>query len=105
MKVSGVIPADIIDEFLGQCRRNSFERMEMCVEQLLLRGFSGYQFVLQLHDAVVIGNEHEFSDGQKAAIAEKIAVVDHRLMAGADEYLQLVDLGCAVTKALSGIKD
>ncbi|CAG0915751.1 unnamed protein product [Notodromas monacha] len=100
-EVSGTVPTQIVADFIAVCKRNSFEKMELSVEDLLSKGFSGYQFLIQLHDWVVTMNEHEFSCGLKATVTEKIAVVDHRLMAGGDEYLQLLDLGCVMIKALS----
>jgi len=49
--------------------------------------------LLQLHDIIVPAEE--VTDKQKSAICERLAVVDKRLMDGADEYLQILDL-CTV---------
>ena len=77
------------------------------VDIMMCEGFSGHQLISQLHDHMV--NGYNFSleervplshrkisqvenacltDQQKSAIAERLAVAEHCLLEGADEYLQ-----------------
>jgi len=63
------------------------------LQDLMAEGHSAGQIVLQLHDVIV--PSRDLSDAQKSAICERLAVVDKRLMDGADEYLQVLDL-CTV---------
>ena len=75
---------------------------------MMCEGFSGHQLISQLHDHMV--NGYNFSleervpltyqniaqvenacltDQQKSVIAERLAVAEHCLLEGADEYLQV----------------
>ena len=77
------------------------------VDIMMCEGFSGHQLISQLHDHMV--NGYNFSleervpltyqniaqvenacltDQQKSVIAERLAVAEHCLLEGADEYLQ-----------------
>ena len=68
---------------------------------MMCEGFSGHQLISQLHDHMVNGNNFSLeerktaqvenaclTDQQKSAIAERLAVAEHCLLEGADEYLQ-----------------
>jgi hypothetical protein len=68
-----VIPDGVIDGFVSACRSNKFDKMDAAIGSLLTCGYSGYQFLLQVHNQL-IAQEHDFSDGQKAVMGEKIAV-------------------------------
>lgn len=48
----------------------------------------------QLFDIVV--NDDELNDEHKAAICDKLGLCEYRLLDGADEFLQLMDLGCTI---------
>ena len=64
----------------------------------MAEGYSVVQFIDQLHSRVVDdGGDGDgmMSDRQKSAVCEALAVNEFRLLDGASEYLQLVDL-CAV---------
>ena len=62
----------------------------------MAEGYSVVQFIDQLHSRVVEDDgDGMMSDRQKSAVCEALAVNEFRLLDGASEYLQLVDL-CAV---------
>ena len=68
--------------------------MQAYVDEFMAEGYSVVQFIDQLHSRVV-EDDGMMSDRQKSAVCEALAVNEFRLLDGASEYLQLVDL-CAV---------
>ena len=69
--------------------------MQAYIDEFMAEGYSVVQFIDQLHSRVVDDEEGMLSDRQKSAVCEALAVNEFRLLDGASEYLQLVDL-CAV---------
>ena len=69
------------------------------MNDITCEGFSGAQLINQLHDRIVLSDD--FSDLQKSAMAEKIAVCSSRLLEGANEYLQLIDLCSTIMKEMA----
>ena len=121
-EISGVIPERYVEGLLEVCQLNSYERLQVHrlaqsdssqlfyfqeqVDIMMCEGFSGHQLISQLHDHMV--NGYNFSleeraplsqvenacltDQQKSAIAERLAVAEHCLLEGADEYLQATSI-------------
>lgn len=90
IEIFGVIDEEVILNLFNSCRSGSFERLDRTVKDLMLDGNSAGQIILQLHDFVVPSDD--LNDQQKSLICERIAVIDKRLMDGANEYLQIMDL-------------
>lgn len=90
LEVGGVIPEEIILQLFEVCRSDSYEKLDKTLKEIICEGHSGMQILLQIHQLVM--TTEELDDHQKSIVAEKIAIVDKRLMDGADEYLQLMDL-------------
>jgi replication factor C subunit 2/4 len=88
--IAGVIPDKWIDKLFDVCQSKIFENLEAYVNDMTCEGFSGAQLINQLHERIVISDD--FSDLQKSIICEKLAVSSSRLLDGANEYLQLLDL-------------
>ena len=78
------------------------------VDIMMCEGFSGHQLISQLHDHTVQNNSNIsnewvpsvcslvyqvenacLNDQQKSAIAERLAIAEHCLLEGSDEYLQV----------------
>ena len=95
-EVGGYVPKQYIDNFVDICRSKSYERLTECVSELIASGYSGSQFLLELHEWVVNCDESLLSDQQKAVISERIAYNDKRLLDGANEFLQILDVGAVV---------
>ncbi|KAF5269228.1 hypothetical protein FQR65_LT02529 [Abscondita terminalis] len=51
-------------------------------------------FLKQMNKIII--NSDEFTDKQKAVIGDKLGTVSYRLQDGGSEYIQLLDLGCAI---------
>lgn len=98
-EISGVIPDRYIEGLLEVCQLNSYDRLQEHVDSMMCEGFSGHQLVTQLHDTTV-GNAC-LSDPQKSGICEVLAVAEHCLLEGADEYLQVMSVATSIMKTLT----
>ena len=83
----------IFSGLIDVCRKNSFESVQNFADKLFCEGFSASQLIIQLHDRVVASGD--WSDSQKSSVCERLAVNESRLLDGANEYLQILDL-CSV---------
>ena len=81
------------------CRKNSFEDLESYVNDVTCEGFSAAQLINQLHDRVILSDD--YSDLQKSIMSEKLAICSSRLLGGANEYLQLMDLCSTMMKEIA----
>mmetsp|Transcript_90293 Transcript_90293/g.125460 ORF Transcript_90293/g.125460 Transcript_90293/m.125460 type:complete len:104 (-) Transcript_90293:80-391(-) len=100
MDVAGVIPEAIINNLITCCHSNSFDKVQLAVSEMVASGFAATAVISQLHDALILAPSSEVSDMAKARIAEKLAVTDRALADGADEDLQLLNVGAFVMKQL-----
>lgn len=89
-ELSGVVPREWLDRLVEACASRSFERVQAFADEFACEGFSVAQLFLQLHARTI--DDGGLSDGQKAAVCEALAVNEARLLDGANEYLQLMDL-------------
>ncbi|XP_053315209.1 replication factor C subunit 4 [Spea bombifrons] len=99
IEIAGVIPKETIDEILVTCQSGSFEKLENAVKSMINNGHAANQLINQLHDSIL--EREDFTDKQKAIIAEKLADVDKCLADGADEYLQMLGLFAVVMQQLT----
>jgi len=98
-EVAGVVPEKWVNGLMDVCAKSSFPDMQDYVDKMICEGFSGSQLIAQLHDKLV-ANE-EMDDGQKSAVAEVLAVNESRLLDGANEYLQIIDLCSIMMKQMA----
>ncbi|XP_064455549.1 replication factor C subunit 4-like [Ornithodoros turicata] len=89
-EVANVIPKSWVDRVLQVCSSSSYEKLQAVIEDFVLEGFAASQLFNQMHDIIVMSED--YTDKQKSVICEKLAVCDHRLLDGADEFLQIMDL-------------
>lgn len=97
LDVSGYIEPEVIDSWLKACLSGSYEQIQSSVQKLIADGYAANQLLNQIHD-ILIDNEH-LDDMKKSRIFEKLSICDKRLMDGASEYLQLMDVSCEIMKA------
>ena len=93
------IPDDTISSFLDTCKINDYDRVQEFAQHLVYSGHGAGQLFIQLQETILYNET--ITDAQKAAIIERIAIADHRLMDGADEHIQMMDVGAAVMQALT----
>jgi len=97
-EVAGYIPKQYIIDFINICQSKSYEKLATFIDNLIGDGYSGTQFLLQLHEWVIETDELLLSENHKSLISEQIALNDKRLLDGADEYLQILDIGSVILK-------
>jgi len=100
-EISGVINDHHVDGLLDVCQLNSYERLQIFVENLMLEGFSASQLIGQLHTKLV--TNPVLTDRQKSKIEGKLAVAEHCLIEGADEYLQIMAIANHIMKTLATV--
>lgn len=89
-EVAGVIPNNVIGFLLRACKQNSFKSIQEAASEAVAEGFAVDQLLVQMQGMVL--EDDSITDLQKAHILIRIAEADHKLIEGADEYLQLLDV-------------
>lgn len=91
IEISGVIPEKALEPLLKNVAENAgFNVVRSSVQSLLAQGYAMNGVLDRLCEAIT--GDARLSGGQKAAICERIAVAEKRLLDGADEELQLLDV-------------
>lgn len=90
LEIAGILDDKVLINILDTCAMGKFEKVELCVQNMIYEGYSCVQVISQLHDHLI--ERADISDSKKALIFEKIAQIDNNLIEGADEYLQLLDI-------------
>lgn len=98
LEITAVVPDEYMSRLMAVCLGNKYNDIEAFVDDLQLEAYSAGQLLDQL--STIIINDYEIKDRSKAVILEKLAVCSARLHDGASEYIQLIDVLCAVAKAL-----
>ena len=98
-ELSGVIPEEWMNKLMEAAGFNSYERIQKFVEDIMAEGFSITQLIGQLHGMVI--EDPNLSDRQKSVVCEMLAVNEARLLDGASEELQLMDLCSVLMKTLA----
>ncbi|KZT52474.1 P-loop containing nucleoside triphosphate hydrolase protein [Calocera cornea HHB12733] len=110
-EIAGVIPDAVAGRFAASLgvegedvdvdmdvKTKGYDGVRKAVQELVLGGYSATQVLSQLHDIIIL---HPLITGQqKSRCALIFAEVDKNLSDGADEELQLLDMGLRVWKAL-----
>lgn len=122
LDVAGQVPQEVVQQLLAACRLGSFSRLQQVVSDIIAEGYAAQQVLLQLQEEVLAapgpaaeepaqgnpaqqqqrGRQQAISGTQRAVICEALAVADKCLVDGADEFVQLLNVGAQVLKALGG---
>ncbi|THH08203.1 hypothetical protein EW145_g2869 [Phellinidium pouzarii] len=115
-EIAGVVPDDVVNAFgrvlgveiLGndddmdmddeKRRQKGFDAVRANVKELMREGYSAAQLLSQLHDIVIL--HPTLNAKQKALCAMAFAEADKALCDGADEELQILEVGLKAHKAL-----
>ncbi|WZZ58384.1 hypothetical protein YC2023_058491 [Brassica napus] len=100
LNVSGVVPLEVVKRFFTACKSGDFDIANKQVDNIVAEGYPASQIINQLFDIVVEAGD-DITDNQKAKICKCLAETDKRLVDGADEYLQLLDVASNTITALS----
>ncbi|XWS21665.1 hypothetical protein CRYUN_Cryun30bG0074000 [Craigia yunnanensis] len=98
ISVSGVIPQEVVEALYAACKGSNFDLANKSVNNVIAEGYPVSQMLSQLFDVVVEADD--IQDEQKARICKSLAEADKRLVDGADEYLQLLDVASNTMRAL-----
>ncbi|CAE6461638.1 unnamed protein product [Rhizoctonia solani] len=109
-EIAGVVPDSVMNRFSSAIgvelpnegmdidTAKDFDGIRAEVHRIMQEGFSVAQLLSQLHDIVILHNT--ITSKQKATCAAVFAAADKALCDGADEELQLLEIGIGVWKAL-----
>lgn len=89
-EVAGTLPPDALAQVWEATRTGPFNKIAEAVRTVLALGYSTTMMLAQVYE-LVMGAE-DLSDVQRADMLLKLAKVDHALVKGADERLQLLDM-------------
>ena len=100
-EITGYIPEIVVTDFMKTCKeKKSYQLVEDFLEDLVAEGYSASQLITQIHDWI-LSDECDFTDTQLARIMNALAVAEHRLLEGANEFVQTFQVGSEIIQALS----
>jgi len=88
--VAGVIPSEVVEQFLKACFSNSFDQLQSAVTQVIADGYPVPALLVQVHSNLI--DIKDLSSLNMGKIAQKLAEAEHCLTEGADEFLQLLNV-------------
>lgn len=97
LEVAAIVPDNVVHGIYRELNGN-FEGLYRYAEELMCLGYQPDCIVFQLFDFFVARDE--ISDYKKAKIAEILAEADYGLIAGGNEYLQIVNTLTNIQKVI-----
>lgn len=97
-EVTGVIPKEWVDNFMKACASTDYNELRKYIEKMLYQAYSSSTFLEQFNEYMI--KSKKLDDKQKACIGQQLGLISFRLQDGGSEYVQLLDLGITVMKAL-----
>jgi replication factor C subunit 2/4 len=88
--LTGTVPTAEVEALLTAGRSGSYEAVLAGVEAVTAKGWPAIQLVAQLTDLLLA--DELLPERAKARILHRLGLVESRLLNGADEFLQLLDL-------------
>ena len=103
-EIAGVIPTPTIDALTSAMQDTKtpgvrFQTVEKVVKNMVADGWSANQTVSQLYERVIF--DETISDRQKYEIVGVFSEIDKRLIDGADEWMEMLDLCLRVSDILN----
>ncbi|KAL9079878.1 MAG: hypothetical protein Q9157_001280 [Trypethelium eluteriae] len=103
-EIAGVIPSPTIESLVSAMQSpkspgTRFQAVERVVRDMVADGWSANQTVAQLYERVVF--DETVSDRQKYKIVSIFSEVDKRLIDGADEWMEMLDLCLRISGILT----
>ncbi|TMW60652.1 hypothetical protein Poli38472_000694 [Pythium oligandrum] len=90
LAVAGLAPPEILESFWTSVASNNFDKMKTDVENILMSGYPVNTVLQQLSTDIL--NHTKLSDVQKAKLCLRVAEADKKLVDGASEHFQLMDV-------------
>jgi DNA polymerase III delta prime subunit len=99
MEVAGVIPPERIAGLLASTKGSSFRTLQSAAQEMI---YSAYPVdAILAHLLPVILSDATIGDAAKAKIAVRLAEAEHKLVQGADELLQLIDVCSFIAQSIA----
>ncbi|KAL9088727.1 MAG: hypothetical protein Q9165_006036 [Trypethelium subeluteriae] len=103
-EIAGVIPSPTIDSLVSAMQTpkspgTRFQAVESVVRDMVADGWSANQTVAQLYERVVF--DETVSDRQKYKVVGIFSEIDKRLIDGADEWMEMLDLCLRISGILT----
>ncbi|KAI8053460.1 P-loop containing nucleoside triphosphate hydrolase protein [Syncephalis plumigaleata] len=100
-EMAGTVPDDIIDNLMLSWQKSTttHDQLQAMVQQVILHGYSVTQILAQLHERLIASVE--LTSIQKARVALVFGEADKRLIDGADEHIQLLNILMSASRALT----
>jgi replication factor C subunit 2/4 len=87
-ELAGLPPANVVDALVEALQSNRFDTMKLAVEDVCAAGYSAQTMLGCLLQKFI--PSAELDELGRAKLAIRIAEAEHRMVDGADEYLQLM---------------
>ena len=85
-----VIPPERIVALVSACKGGTFRHIQSAAQEMIFSAYPVDQILAQL--LTVVMADDTIGDVAKAKVAVRLAENEHKLIEGADEYLQLLDV-------------
>ena len=96
IEISGMLPDEVVKNFANVALVHNFSKLQSTVTDIIQQGYSAQQLLTQLDSEIV--KSDKLSDVNKGIVLMEMGNVEKKLIDGADEYLQLLDLGSLIMK-------
>lgn len=98
LEIAGTPPTDFLSPLWKALESKNGKFLQHELEALLATGYAGLVILHQLFQDVI--DHGTMTDVQKGVIGLRIAQTDKKLLDGASEYLQLMDIGCLIMRTM-----
>jgi len=99
MEVAGVIPPERITALVASTKGSSFRALQAAAQEMIYAAYPVDAILAQL--LPVILRDETIGDAAKAKIAVRLAEAEHKLVQGADELLQLMDVCSFIAQSIA----
>lgn len=98
VEVAGILPNEALEPTWSAIKQGGFDGVMTAVQQVLAAGYSSTMMTTKLLERIL--SDETASDETKALLLLKLAETDKKLVDGADEEMQLLDLCCEFAATL-----
>ena len=98
LQISGSLPTNVSDQFWEAAHGRQFNRIQLEIDNIVAEGYAATAILQRLMEDTLA--EDKMDDAQKSIVLIKIAEADKCLCDGADEELQLLNVGAHILAAL-----
>lgn len=92
VEMAGMVLPSVLDALWAAIRGNVFNQLSKAVDNLVYSGYPTLTLLKQMLKEVLVSSNDKLSDSKKSKICIKFAVTDKKILDGANEALQLLDV-------------